>query len=301
MAKKKAEETVKKETVKNEKIDIDSLKKELNIYIDETIRKSINLELEKSYKRTIRDKNIKIIIKNMVITVLLLIIVYLVYVLNDNDYFDKFFVEESSRKATETVKKEEDNSSSLVEEKKEPTLDDLKREYAYLLDNIFINEDSIYVKDYYDGRLTNGLKNYLTMNLMDIDSLTREEDYNVIENDEFKQCFEKKFISDYIGQTFNYNGNVFRYINKMDSYITEEIVKENTTNIKRVITDIKVDKDEIIISTVEGLVKEDKLYNIISNDEVSEYNEDNMLKNKDKLNKMVYTFDRNDKLLKLGK
>ena len=78
MAKKKVEETEKKSVKKEEKINLDDIKKELSIYIDETIKKNMTLELEKSYKRTIREKNIKIIIKNMVITILLLVIVYLV-------------------------------------------------------------------------------------------------------------------------------------------------------------------------------------------------------------------------------
>ena len=78
MAKKKVEETEKKSVKKEEKINLDDIKKELSIYIDETIKKSMTLELEKSYKRTIREKNIKIIIKNMVITILLLVIVYFI-------------------------------------------------------------------------------------------------------------------------------------------------------------------------------------------------------------------------------
>ena len=73
MPKKKVEETKVKKKVDN--ID-EKLKKELNDYIEETIKKCMTLELERNYKRIIREKSIKIIVKNMVITVLLLIIVY---------------------------------------------------------------------------------------------------------------------------------------------------------------------------------------------------------------------------------
>lgn len=300
MAKKKVEETEKKSVKKEEKINLDDIKKELSIYIDETIKKSMTLELEKSYKRTIREKNIKIIIKNMVITILLLVIVYLVYILNDNDYFDKFFIEDNNKQKSVEVIDKKTNKDEVVEEEKEPTLEELKAEYGYLLNNIYINEDAIYVDDYYNGKLTNELKHYLAMNLIDVNSLSKEEDYNVIENDILKKCYEKKFIGEYSNQNFNYNGNTFRYINKLDAYITDNVVKENNTNIKRIITDVTIDGDDVIIATIEGLVKENKLYNILTDEEISEYSDELMLANAERLNKMVYTFDKDGKLIKIN-
>ena len=304
MVKKKVAENNEKKDKKEETIDIDSLKEELNKYIDESIKRNFNYELEKSYKRTIRDKNLKILIKNIVITVLLLIIVYLVYILNANNYFDKFFVEENAKNNTEVIPKKDNNTPKVEDEKeepKEPTLDDLKKEYAHLLDNIYINENSKYLKDYYDGNLTNELKEYLSTNLIDIDSLTVEDNYNVIESDTLKQCFDKKFIGEFTNKTFDYNDNIFRYISKIDSYITDKIINKNDTNIVKVITDIKIDNSNILITTTEGLVKDNKIYNIISNDEVSDYSPDLMIENTDKLNKLTYIFNKDNKLEKIEK
>ena len=304
MAKKKETEVEKKVTKKKENIDTDLLKEELYSYIDESIKKNFNLELERSYKRTIRDKNIKIIVKNMVITILLLVIVYLVYILNDNNYFDKFFVEDNSKdgnKVSELIDRNEDNKEEEVEEEKKPTLDELKKQYSYLLEGIYINEDATYVNDYYNGKLTNELKNYLTMNMMDLSSLSNDNGYNIIENDTFRKCYEKKFVGDYLTQNFNYNGNNFRYINQLDSYITDEVVKENRTNIKRIITKIDVDGDKILITTVEGVARDNKLYNILTNEEVSDYSDKMMLENIDKLNKVVYVFNTDDKLIEIDK
>ena len=304
MVKKKVAENIEKKDKKEETIDIDSLKEELNKYIDESIKRNFNYELEKSYKRTIRDKNLKILIKNIVITVLLLIIVYLVYILNANNYFDKFFVEENAKNNTEVIPKKDNNTLKVEDEKeetKEPTLDDLKKEYAHLLDNIYINENSKYLKDYYDGNLTNELKEYLSTNLIDIDSLTVEDNYNVIESDTLKQCFDKKFIGEFTNKTFDYNDNIFRYISKIDSYITDKIINKNDTNIVKVITDIKIDNSNILITTTEGLVKDNKIYNIISNDEVSDYSPDLMIENTDKLNKLTYIFNKDNKLEKIEK
>ena len=83
-----------KKVTEETKVDnnIEEIKEELNKYIDDKIKKEFTAELERSHKRLLREKNIKILTKNIIITFLLLIIVYLVYVLNDNDYFDKFFV-----------------------------------------------------------------------------------------------------------------------------------------------------------------------------------------------------------------
>ena len=303
MVKKKVEEKVEKKNKEENIIDIDSLKEELNRYIDESIKKNFNYELEKSYKRTIRDKNLKILVKNIVITVLLLIIVYLVYILNDNDYFDKFFVDDKMMKSSEVVSSKEKNSIEIdnkEEEKKEPSLDDLKKEYAHLLDNIYINEKSKYLEDYYNGNLTTELKEYLSANLINVEDITIEDNYNVIESDTLKQCFDKKFIGEFSNKTFDYNDNTFRYISKIDSYITDELVKKNDTNIVKIITDIEVDDDDIIIKTIEGIVKDNKIYNVISNEEVSEYSNDLMKENSDKLNKLSYHF-KNGKLEKISK
>ena len=88
MVKKKETEKVEKKE-KKENIDMDSVKQELTEYIDKTIKKEFIAELEKSYKRTIREKNKKIIIKNMFITGLLFIIVCFVFIMNKNDYLSK--------------------------------------------------------------------------------------------------------------------------------------------------------------------------------------------------------------------
>ena len=146
MVKKKETEKVVKKSSK-ETIDIESLKEELMEYIDKSIKKEFIIELEKSYKRTIREKNKKIIIKNMFITGLLFIIVCLVFIMNKNDYFDKFFIEDNSKQVKITKNKEDKTN---IEEEKEPTLDELKEEYSYLLDNIYINENSSYLSDYYN-------------------------------------------------------------------------------------------------------------------------------------------------------
>ena len=286
--KKEIEKEVKK--TKKENIDLESLKEELTAYIDKSIKKEFIVELEKSYKRTIREKNKKIIIKNMFITGLLFIIVCLVFIMNKNNYFDEFFIEDNNPKQVKVTKNKEEKANN--EEEKEPTLDELKEEYSYLLDNIYINENSSYVSDYYNGNLTSELKNYLTLNFLDIDSIPQEDNYQIIDKESFVNEFEKHFNDKYQNKTFNYNGNLIRYINKLDSYLSDDIINKNTTSIIREITDIKVSDNKISITTTEALSYDNKLYNIITNEEVTDDIND-LLSYTDKLNIITYTFEDN--------
>ena len=286
--KKETEKVVKKR--KEETIDIESLKDELLEYIDKSIKKSFISELEKSYKRTIREKNKKIIIKNMFITGLLFIIVCLIFIMNKNDYFDKFFIEDNNTKQVKVTKNKEEKANS--EEEKEPTLDELKEEYSHLLDNIYVNENSSYVSDYYNGNLTSELKNYLTLNFLDIDSFFKEDNYQIIDKESFINEYQKHFNDEYHNKTFNYNGNLIRYINKLDSYLSDDIINKNNTSIIREITDIKLSDDKVIITTTEALSYDNKLYNIITNEEITDDIND-LLSYTDKLNTVTYTFEDN--------
>ena len=71
--------------------------------------------------------------------------------------------------------------------------------------------------------------------------------------------YEKLFDEDYISGTFNYDDNKVRYIKQMESYMTESLLVRVDDHIKREIKNIKVDGDKIIITTVEGVIKDNKL------------------------------------------
>ena len=70
------------------------------------------------------------------------------------------------------------------------------------------------------------------------------------------------------------------------------------SNIKREIIDIEVEDDIVTITTVEDLVKDNKLYNILTNEVVKNYKKDSLSKYEDELNKISYVFD-NKKLDRL--
>ena len=283
--KEEKEKKVKKKTnVKKEEFNLDEVKEELTIYIDKEIKKSIDDKLEKSYKKIIREKKRKIFFKNIIILLLTALVLYLVYLLNTVNYFDDIL--KIGRKNNNNVE------STVVDTNvKTKTFSELKNEYSSLLDNIYINEKSNYIKDYYNGNLTNELKSYLSLNLVDFTSLEKEDNYNILDISLLKESYSKIFDGELDSTSFNYNGNKINYFNKLGIYISASKLDNVNSNIKREIIDIKEKEDDVIITTIEGLVKDNKIYNILTNKEVGNGND--LVKYKDKLSTVNYTFKNN--------
>lgn len=271
-----------------EVVEID--KEEINDYIDKQVKKYYSEEIEKANKRIIRYKNRKILFRNIVILVLIVVVLYLLHILYTLNYFGNIQISsKSNNKNTKTVEKK-------VEEK-ELSLDDLKRKYSSYLDNIKISENCDYIKDYYDGKLTEQLKLYLVLNNLNLKKITTEENYNIIEEDLIKNEYNKLFDNEYKPSSFKYNGREVRYISKMKSYITDELLEKEETNIVREITNIEVLKDEVSITVIEGVVKDNTLYN--NDEEIDDYNEETKLTDyEEDLNKITYVF-RDKKLMEI--
>ena len=284
----KKNKKTKKEEVQKIEVDLDSIKDELYDYTDEMVRKYYLEEIEKINRVIIRHKNKKILFRNFIITLLLLIIVYLLYLLTTVNYFSRF---SNSVVDSNNQKEEVKIVNEVKEEKKEPTLDELKETYSYLLDKIVINEKSSYLKDFYQGNLTKKLKNYLALSNIDFKKIDEIDGYNMFSEAILKDAYENNLIGTYNSVTFKYNDNNIRYISKLNSYITDSLLTKTNTNIKREIIDVKVKDNEVNIVTIEGLVKDNKLYNVLSNQEITEYKGDNIINYRDKLNQLTYTFD----------
>lgn len=289
------------------KVDVDSIKKELQGYVDERVNKIFLEELEKTNKKLIREKSRRIFWKNVVIIILLLLVGFLIYLLYSNNYFDKYFNKTTQE---ETSKKEEEKKDDVTPSPtpsvtptatpKKPTKEELIKEYGSLLDNYYVTDNSTYLVSFYDGKLTDDMKKYITLNSFDFSTIEKEEDYNIIKESTFKTMYEKLFTDEYVSGTFEYNDIKIRYVKAMESYMSSCVLTRENSNIKREIKDIIVDDNEIVITTIEGLIKDNKLYNIISNEEISDYKEESLIKYEDKLNKLVYTF-KDNKLVSLSK
>ena len=314
MARKKKEEvqvieTKEKNILLEEKFDKEALVHELKEYVDERVNDTFFDELERTNKKLIREKSKKIFWKNIIIILLLLIIGFLVYLLWSNNYFDRYFTpnnntEEKEKKEEKEEKddnkEKEEKKDDKKEEPKTPTLDELKKEFGGLIDNYYVTDNSIYLSDFYEGKLTNDMMKYITLNSFNFNSLEKEEDYNLIKESSFKMMFNKLFIEEYTPSSFNYDENKVRYVKQMESYMSESLLIKEDSCIEREIKDIKVDGDKVIITTVEGVIRDNKLYNVLSNDLIGDIKDESLLKYEDKLNKVIYTF-KDKKLISLSK
>lgn len=297
MAKKKNELVI-KEKLENENIDLEKIKEELTDYVDLKIKKEMNEEIEKANKRVLREKNKKIMFRNVVIIILFLIIIFLLYLLNSVGYFAKFVNKEKMEENEIVEKQEEKSDDNKKEEIVKPTLEELKAKNANLLDYYYVNENSKYLNDFYGGNLSLELKKYMALNEVNFNLLSKEDDYNVIDNTVLKEAWKRIFNDEYQNGTFDYNGNKVRYINSLDAYLTEKILEKEKSNIKKEIISIEEDGEKVIISTVEGLVIDNKLYNI-NKEEITDNQNVQLTDYQDKLNKVRYTF-KDGKLISLN-
>lgn len=275
--------TTKTTKTKEEKIDLTGVKDELKGYVDISIKKAIKEELDKSNKRLIREKNKRILTRNIIILILLIIIALLLVLMYKNRFFNKYLGCETNSITTKETK------TVTAEEVPTVTKDDLIKEFAYLLENVKIHEDSEYIEEFYSGKLSNEIKNYLAFNNLDIASLGTEDDYNIFDSSLLRVEYDKLFNSHYEGLSFNYLNDKVRYIDKMDSYITNKVLDSVKSNIQREIIDISVDDDTTVFTCVEGVLKDNHLYNVLTKKEVK-YNKGSISDYEEYLTKVVYTF-----------
>lgn len=301
---------VKKEE-NNEKEDLIKIKNELKDYINDEIREKVSKEVEscvsnkidetikkefvegidKANKKVIFEKNKKIVTRDIIIILLLLLTGYLSFILYKEHYFDKFFSQKPEIEEHEETKKKEIPKKEEIPEEQGPTLEELKEKYASLLNPIQISELSIYVNDYYKGKLSNELRNYLTLNQINFKDLEIEEDYNVIQEEQLEKEHNKLFTAKYQSVNFSYNGNKIRFLNKMNSFITDSLLEQEESHIKREIINIVEDNETISITTVEGILKEGRLYNIIDGENIEGFDtESSILDYQTELTSIVYVF-----------
>lgn len=285
----------KKKVIKEEKRDIDSdinienIKIEVLEYAETNIENRINELVKKADKKIVRQKNITIFFKNITILILLAIIGVLLYLLYDEGYFDKYFTKNNHK--YETVI----NNKDVVEEntEKENKLDILKEKYSYLVNELKIDSNSKYLKDLYAGKLTNKMKLSITFLNINKEEFTKEDDLYSINSKNIENKYKELFNTDNFKNTsFSIGDITIKYLASANMYIFDnEISYKN--DIKREIMNIEEKNNLVKITTVDGIMKDNKIYNILANELVID-NEGKMIDNIKKLNKITYVFKNNN-------
>ena len=241
---------------------VEYMKKEIDIEIDDVVK-----EKERKY---IRAKSRKIFWLEIIILLLILIIIGGVIFLYKDHYFDKYFNVTNN----EIVKKEnkEDTTKEVEtqEEPKEekPTLDELKKKYETILDNINITDKNSYLRDFYKNNYTDELKLSMSASLIEDDNL-KEDGTFIIKRETIESNYKKLFSSTINLVSFDYNGVHFNYIKSLDTFIGSGNLEESNI-ITKDITNIEENEDVIKITTKEYYMKDDKIFNPLTNKEKEE-------------------------------
>lgn len=274
-----------------EELNINELKKEIIDYAEKRIEIEAEQAIKRIEKRILKQKNISIIKKNIIIIILLCLSAYLTYILYGTGYFNKHISTSQENKNTK---------DQIITEKKENTeikkQEELLEKYSYLMNSIEISETSSYIKDYYKGNLTDELKLYLSVNNIEKENLIEDGETLIIDSKSLKNSYNKLFNDEnYKKISFEYHNIVFKYLKTQDIYVSNKKLEKNNTNIIKVINSIEKTDKEIIFLTTEALVEKNKIYNIETKKEIDIYKDITTINNnKEKLNNMKYIFSNNE-------
>ncbi len=271
--------------------------------IKNEVRKEVKLRVDELNKKALAQKNRKIIVRDLIILILLTIIGLIIFGLWQDKYLDKVIKEYILHE--EVVKEEQKeviNTDTTKEEDKTPTLEDLKVKYSYLLNNIVINEDSTYIEDFYSKDLTDELKLYIAFNNLDTSKISVDEDSTTIESDDLESKYKDIIDSSYTPKSFKYNKDIsLKYISSKSLYLSQSTIKKEASKIKREIIKITESNNEVEITTIEGLLDNNNLSNIVTKKEIENYSNNKSLSlYETDLTKVTYVFNTlNGKLIKL--
>ena len=282
------EEKEKKEVIK---INTDKVKKEVLDYLNKDYKEEINNTiitqvrkefydiLEKQHKRELKQKNKKILFKNIIILILVVLLGLLVYFSYNKGAFDEYIT--IGKKET-TEKKDTPKKDTKPVEPKTPTLDELKEQYSNLLDNY-----NLYYKS-----LTDEVKLAYVLDNLNFKDFDTEDDYYIIDEELIKNKYKELFNdNNYKASSFEYNGHKIKYLSKLKSYVTDSIFEKEESKLDVEIVDIKVDNNTISITTVEGLVIDNVLYDPNTNEVIDDEYNGNLLDYQNVLGTVTYVFN----------
>lgn len=299
--KEKIDEEISKTTenikVNSKDIDTSLVKEELSMYMKGKIDSEISTAIERANKKIIKHKNGIIIKRDIFIVVLLVVCFFLGYNLYNisNITIDiKREVKNVSNNGKANIKKEEKKEKEEVN----TDINELAKKYEYLVKEISVSEDSDYLKDFYEGKLTDEIRLYISFDNLDSSLVNSDDETTFVEENALKEKYEELFDAVYESKSFKYNDINFKYLQSKEMYFGAGKLRKNGTAIKKEIIDIKED-DNLIITTVEGIVSKDKLYSILDNKEISDYKGDSLKNYKDSLVKLEYSFKKIDDSFKL--
>lgn len=296
MAKKKEVEEKEEVAIKKE-IDLEKVKEELTDYMKNKIDREVSLAVEKSTKKLVRHKNAIIIKRDIVIIILLIVSLFLGYNLYKSSNINIDITNNSSKTKTEVIE-----TPVKEEEEEVNTLKSLTEKYGYLVKNIEIDEDSSYLKLFYSGKLSDELKLYLSLNNLEADKVISEDSSVYIDQKDLKKAYTDIFDGEFVPKSFKYDELNFHYLASKELFFADGKFEKEDTDIVKEIINIEERDEKVLITTVEGLLDDGRLYNILSGEQIKKYNsKDSLELYKNVLTNMIYSFDKVNDTYKLSK
>lgn len=300
----------KKKEIKEDTLDITSLKKELEDFaleeknniineistkVDEQIELKVTKRLKEEEKKINRGKTGKIIRRDIIIILLLAVIGYFGYCLFDVDYFNirtKVVEKPSNSDNKNPSVKEPDNNDEPVVDKHDTAY--YIENYGYLIDNLLIEDESVY--SLFSDTTKENIKNELVLKIayknLHQSGITIEQNMLTFKSSEMLTTARKIFGANInvTNEMFNYNNIKFMFYN--DTYLG--LVEEETNvGLLTRIEGAKEVNDRIIFDIIIAkLTPENKLLNQSNEVVLEEYHDEDLLNLKDKLTTYQISFEK---------
>ena len=269
----------KKKEEKLEDVEIRDIKKELEDYAKIKVDEQVKL----ATKKLIRHKNAVIIRRDLLIIILIILCLFLC-----NRLYNMSDISININK----------NSNEVSKEKVEENTNDVSyEEYNYLLEKINISEESSYIKEFYNGNLDDEVKNYIAFSNISNDKIIDSNNTVYIEKSDIENVYNDIFTSIFNPSNFKYNNSTFNYLEPKEIFISDKYIEEES-NIQRKIIDVNNEGDNLSLTVLEYIIKNNKLYNVKTGKEISKYN-NNIDKFVDDLTTIKYIFKNIDGKYKL--
>ena len=305
---KKVSENKKKKEIEN-KIDINSIKEELNKHLKEQkeeITKELNSKIENQIefnitkrlkdeeKRIMRGKTGKIIRRDIIIIILLAIVGYFGYCLYDVDYFNiRTKIVETPKEPSNDKQNDEDNNNEPVVDIK-PDSSYYIENFGYLVSRLNIVDESIFSL-YQENVALEDLNNELILKIAykNLPKNTININNNMItfssENiqETAKNIFGEKIIIQ--DEMFSYNNIKFMYYNETYIGLKEE---ETKVGFLSKIIDAQEKNNALTFEIIVAkLSPENKLLNNLDQVIIEDYQNEDLASIKEKLNIYSITFE----------
>lgn len=280
----------------------ENITSEISTKVDEQIELQVSKRMKEEERRIVRGKTGKIIRRDLFIIILIAVIGYFGYCLYKVDYFN---IRIKPAEPTPNIKDSEPSKEEPKKDNEEPSEPIIKDEhdteyylknYGYLLDNININDESIF--KLYQGKINlENIPNELVLKIAykNLSKETINTDNNMItfNSEALLNSATKVFGSNiYLKhELFNYNSTKFMYYN--DTYIGLK-EPENKIGFISKVSEAKEENNKLTFKVVVAkLTEENQLINNLNELVIENYQNENILDYQDKLSTFEVTFTYN--------